>query len=70
MNIQRKFIVTYKKSKKILVSNGKNLVIQNLNSNQYYIYPIEKTAFNLILDKNFLLKKLNQVKEILLIINI
>ena len=48
----------------------KSLVIQNLNNNQYYIYPLKKTAFNLILDKNFLLEKLNQIKVILLIINI
>ena len=34
------------------------MVIQNLKNDQYYIYPIEKTAFNLILDKNFLLEKI------------
>ena len=46
-------------NKKLLVSNGKHLVIKNQTSNQYYIYPIEKTALNLILDKDFLLKKMN-----------
>ena len=46
-------------NKKLLVSNGKHLVIKNQTSNQYYIYPIEKTALNLILDKDFLLKKIN-----------
>ena len=46
-------------NKKLLVSNGKNLVIKNQTSNQYYIYPIEKTALNLILDKDFLLEKMN-----------
>ena len=45
-------------NKKLLVSNGKHLVIKNQTSNQYYIYPIEKTALNLILDKDFLLKKM------------
>ncbi len=55
----KKIFCEYNKSEKILVSNGKNVVIQNLNSKQYYIYPIEKTAFNLILDKNFLLQKIN-----------
>ena len=45
-------------NKKLLVSNGKNLVIKNQTSNQYYIYAIEKTALNLILDKDFLLKKM------------
>ena len=45
---------------KMLVSNGKKLVIKNLNSNQYYIYPIEKTAFNLILDQKFLIEKMKK----------
>ena len=54
----KKIYCEYNKNKKILVSNGKKLVIQNLNNNQYYIYPIEKTAFNLILDKKFLLEKI------------
>ncbi len=58
----KKIFCKYKESKKILVSDGKNLVIQNLKNNQYYIYPIEKTAFNLILDKNFLLQKIRSNK--------
>ena len=49
--------------KKLLISNGKYLVIKNQKiSNQYYIYPIEKTALNIILDKNFIIKKMNLVK--------
>ncbi len=47
------------KNKKLLVSNGKTLVIKNQNSNQYYIYPIDKTPLNLILDKNYLIKKIS-----------
>ncbi len=46
------------KNKKLLVSDGKHLVIKNQNSNQYYIYPIQKTALNIILDKNFLISKI------------
>ena len=49
-------------NKKILVSNGKNLVIKNQTSNQYYIYPIEKTPLNLILDKDYLLRSINKIK--------
>ena len=45
-----------------MVSNGKKLVIKNLTNNQYYIYPIEKTAFNLILDKEFLIEKMRKNK--------
>ena len=40
------------KNKKILVSNGKLLVIKSLSS--YYLYPLDKTPLDLILDKNFL----------------
>ncbi len=48
-------------NKKILVSNGKSLVIKTLSS--YYLYPLDKTPLNLILDKNFLLKKIKNLKE-------
>ena len=46
---------------KILVSNGKSLVIKTRTS--YYLYPLEKTALNLILDKNFLINKIYYLKE-------
>ncbi len=58
----KKIYCEYKKSKRKLVSNGEKLVIQNSNSNQYYIYPLEKTALNLILDKNFLIEKIKLSK--------
>ena len=58
----KKIYCKYNNKKKILVSDGKNLVIQNLNNNQFYIYPIKKTAFNLILDKNFLIEKIKYTK--------
>ena len=48
-------------NKKILVSNGRSLVIKTLNS--YYIYPLEKTPLNFILNKEFLLKKILKSKE-------
>ena len=48
-------------NKKVLVSNGKSLVIKTLSS--YYIYPLKKTPLNLILDKNFLLEKIKDLKE-------
>ena len=49
------------KNKKILVSNGRSLVIKT--SNSYYRYPIEKTPLNLILDKKFVLDKIINLKE-------
>ena len=48
-------------NKKILVSNGKSIVIKTLNS--FYLYPLDKTPLNFILDKNFLLKKINNLEE-------
>ena len=49
------------KNKKILVSNGRSLVIKT--KNDYYVYPLEKTPLNLILDKNFLLDKIEELDE-------
>ena len=46
---------------KILVSNGKSLVIKTKTS--YYRYPIEKTPLNLILDKNYLISRINELSE-------
>ena len=46
---------------KVLVSNGKSLVIKTKTS--YYRYPLEKTPLNYILDKNFLIKKIYNLKE-------
>ena len=46
---------------KILVSNGKSLVIKTISS--YYRYPLKKTPLNLILDKNFLINKIYSLKE-------
>ncbi len=48
-------------NKKILVSNGKSLVIKTKSS--FYLYPLERTPLDLILDKNYLLKKINGVEE-------
>ena len=47
-------------NQKLLVSDGINLVIKNQRMNQYYIYPIEKTALNLILDKKFIISEIQE----------
>ena len=49
------------RNKKVLVSNGNSLVIKTLNS--YFIYPLEKTPLNFILDKEFLIKKILNLNE-------
>ena len=48
-------------NQKILVSNGKSLVIKTLSS--YYHYSLKKTPLNLILNKNFLLEKISNSEE-------
>ena len=48
-------------NQKILVSNGKYLVIKTLSS--YYHYSLKKTPLNLILNKNFLLEKISNSEE-------
>ena len=49
------------KNDKILVSNGKSLVIKTKTS--YYRYPLKKTPLNYILDKNFLINKIYNLEE-------
>ena len=48
-------------NQKILVSNGKSLVIKTLSS--FYLYPLEKTPLDLILDKDFIINKIKKSEE-------
>ena len=58
----KKIFCEYARSnKKILVSNGKSLVVKTITS--YYRYPLKKTPLNLILDKDFLINKINILEE-------
>ena len=58
----KKIFCEYSRSNnKILVSNGKSLVIKTRTS--YYRYPLKKTTLNLILDKNFLINKIYDLEE-------
>ena len=58
----KKIFCAYARSNnKILVSNGKSLVIKTISS--YYRYPLKKTPLNFILDKDFLIKKIDVLKE-------
>ena len=58
----KKIFCEYARSNnKILVSNGKSLVVKTRTS--YYRYPLEKTPLNLILDKNFLINKIYDLDE-------
>ena len=58
----KKIFCEYARSNnKILVSNGKSLVVKTLSS--YYRYSLDKTPLNFILDKNFLIEKINKLEE-------
>ena len=63
----KKIFCEYERRKnKVLVSNGKSLVIKN--NKQYYRYPIKSTPLAFILDKNFLINKikltdLNEIED-------
>ncbi len=48
---------------KILVSNGKSLVINSDKIKNYYRYPLDKTPLNFILDKKFLISKMNEAED-------
>ena len=58
----KKIFCEYARSNnKILVSNGKSLVVKSRSS--YYRYPLEKTPLNLILDKKYLINKISDLEE-------
>ena len=49
---------------KVLVSNGQSLVINSKKIKNYLRYQLKDTPLDLILDKKFLLRKLDQVETI------
>ena len=70
---QGKCIISYPKKilckydgiyKKILVSNGRSLVINSEKITNYLRYQLKDTPLNLILDKKFLLNNLDRVETI------
>ena len=48
--------------KKLLVSNGSSLVIKNRKGKEYFLYPLEQTPLELILNKKLLLNKLSKME--------
>ncbi|MDC3369714.1 outer-membrane lipoprotein carrier protein LolA [Candidatus Pelagibacter ubique] len=49
-------------SKKNLVSNGKSLVIKSSNKGSYYRYPLNKTPLEFLLDKEYLISKIEELE--------
>ena len=48
--------------KKIIVSNGKSLVIKTANTGSYYRYPLNKTPLEFLLDREYLISKMNTLE--------
>jgi len=48
--------------KKIIVSNGKSLVIKTTNKKGYYRYPLNKTPLEFLLDKEYLISKIENLE--------
>ena len=49
-------------TKKIIVSNGKSLVIKTVNKGSYYLYPLSKTPLIFLLDKEYLISKIGNLE--------
>ena len=48
-------------NEKLLISNGNSLVIKTKTS--FYLYPLDKTPLNLILDKKYLLNRIKKLEK-------
>ena len=59
----RKINCKYDNSNKILISDGKNLIIKNNNSDISNFYKLKNTSFYRVLDKKFLIDQL-KVKNV------
>ena len=57
------FCEYYKSNNKILISDGKSLVIKTDNKGSYYRYPLDQTPLSLILNKDFLISKITNLDE-------
>jgi outer membrane lipoprotein-sorting protein len=59
----KKIFCEYSNSnKKKLVSNGKSLVIKTSNKGSYYRYPLKKTPLEFLLDKEYLISKIEELE--------
>ena len=61
----KKIFCKYERNNKILVSNGKSLIIKTITS--FYRYPLSQTPLDLILDKKILINKIRNLNEKILV---
>jgi len=56
----KKIFCEYQNSnKKIIISDGKSLVVKNKSSKNFYIYPLNKTPLEFLLDKEYIISKIS-----------
>ena len=56
----KKIFCEYQNSnKKIVISDGKSLVVKNKSSKNFYIYPLNKTPLEFLLDKEYIISKIS-----------
>ena len=60
LSFNKKINCKYDNSGKLLISDGKNLIIKNKNSDIPNLYKLKNTTFYKILDKNYLISELNK----------
>tara|TARA_B100000787_G_scaffold151342_1_gene124326 strand:- start:290 stop:844 length:555 start_codon:yes stop_codon:yes gene_type:complete len=59
----KKIFCEYKgANEKVIVSNGKSLVIKGISKRFYYIYRLNKTPLALLLDKEYLISKIKNLE--------
>ena len=49
-------------NEKIIISNGSSLVIKTNNSNNYNVYPLDKTPLEYLLDKEYIIFKIRMLE--------
>ena len=52
------------KKKKEIISTGRSLIIRNNRDNKFYIYPLKSTPLYYILDKDYLIKQIQNLEKI------
>ena len=60
ISFNNKMICKYDETEKLIVSNGKTLLIKNKNSNFANTYKTENTYFKYVLNKEFLISKIDE----------
>ena len=48
-------------NRKMLISDGRSIAIKTTSS--YYLYPLKRTPLNLILDKDYVINRIKNIKE-------